>query len=607
MSRESRSVLRPRYAVVATLLLFGAVALSGAPPVGQAAPASPTQDSVSASALPVLPPSITWNTTQLTFNNHDDQNCQIDGPWLLWESFDGNDWEIYLYLIPTGTTIQLTNNPWDDTQAVLRGDWVTWTRYDGDSEIWLYQISTDTRQAITNNALFDITPDVFEGWVTWSALSAAEYEVFLCSPAGAISNISNTPYGDHRPRIDGDHVVWEYADGAAGDPSKDVEIFLYEISTTTKTQLTSNSVNDEEPWIDSGRIVWKGLDGTDTDIFYLDTSETPFPSIIQLTTDPYDDFSPRISGDHVVWEGRDAGGDGEIYVHHLPSGITDPVTSNTYDEWFFALDEDLAAWSPHDGNDWEVYARHLEYGVTSRLTDNSRDDGFATSLGAWGLDTGDGRVTWIGFDGNDWEVFLATPTITPAFMGTFVDVTALYPYAEAIEGIAQAGIVNGYEPAPGVFEFRPESPVRRAQFAKMICGARHIPVNTSMMPPFLDLGPDPPGDLYPHQYVAAAADYGITTGVTPTTFNPWGDSTRAQVITMVMRSLYNDPQLALMLPPASYAGTLGNFSPIHGPAMRHAEYLGLLDGIEGFGPGWNPWQPATRGEVAVILWYLIAN
>ena len=41
------------------------------------------------------------------------------------------------------------------------------------------------------------------------------------------------------------------------------------------------------------------------------------------------------------------------------------------------------------------------------------------------------------------------------------------------------------------------------------------------------------------------------------------------------------------------------------PMMDIQEYdifQGTLDGVVGFGPGWDPWAPATRAEVAQIIW-----
>jgi len=57
-------------------------------------------------------------------------------------------------------------------------------------------------------------------------------------------------------------------------------------------------------------------------------------------------------------------------------------------------------------------------------------------------------------------------------------------------------------------------------------------------------------------------------------------------------------------PPAVFTGTLGTFDATHGPFMRAAQAAGLLDGLTGFGPDWDPWAPASRGEVAQILWNL---
>ena len=58
---------------------------------------------------------------------------------------------------------------------------------------------------------------------------------------------------------------------------------------------------------------------------------------------------------------------------------------------------------------------------------------------------------------------------------------------------------------------------------------------------------------------------------------------------------------ALVPPPSIFRATIGEFSPSHDQSMRVAEYNGLLRGLEGFGPAWDPWVSSTRGEVAQIL------
>ena len=190
----------------------------------------------------------------------------------------------------------------------------------------------------------------------------------------------------------------------------------------------------------------------------------------------------------------------------------------------------------------------------------------------------------------------------------FTDVPGDSPYLLAIHGLYSRAVIAGY-PGPAGTAFRPGEPVRRAQFAKMIVGAFGFPVDEGLESPFTDLGVDivapSPGvdNLYPHEYVAAAALAGVTKGVTATSFAPYQEITRAQVMTMVVRALREHGRRPLEDPPDSY-GQWGNLAafvdPTHGQNAHLAEWNGLLDGIDL--QGWDVWSPAGRGEVAQMLW-----
>ena len=56
-----------------------------------------------------------------------------------------------------------------------------------------------------------------------------------------------------------------------------------------------------------------------------------------------------------------------------------------------------------------------------------------------------------------------------------------------------------------------------------------------------------------------------------------------------------------MVPDDGLLSALGDIGDDHTRAMTIAEASGLLDGIDEYGPTWNAWAPATRGEVAQIL------
>ena len=195
------------------------------------------------------------------------------------------------------------------------------------------------------------------------------------------------------------------------------------------------------------------------------------------------------------------------------------------------------------------------------------------------------------------------PDTAPPADQTFPDVNTGHPYFTAIEGMADAGIISGYNDGT----FGPYNPVLRAQFAKMICGTLAIPVDESLVAPFSDLLPDDPATLYPHDYIAAAYLHGITQGITATDFGPYVDITRAQVITMVVRAARNLQGGVLVEPPPEFDCTIPDFSSTHHPQLRTAEYNGLLAGIQSFERGWDPWARSSRGECAQILWNLITR
>ena len=176
---------------------------------------------------------------------------------------------------------------------------------------------------------------------------------------------------------------------------------------------------------------------------------------------------------------------------------------------------------------------------------------------------------------------------------SFVDVSSS-PYLAAIGRLAASGVVSGNTSG----DFRPDSPVLRAQFAKMICGAFFVPVVLADVCSFWDVEKSPDG-LYPEHYVAVACALGITEGVAPHAFAPYRDVTRAQVISMIVRAAQKLHPGLLATPPAGWHGAVPAGDPTHGPQIRLAEYNHLLDGIDACAG--NVWGEASRGEVAQML------
>jgi hypothetical protein len=183
----------------------------------------------------------------------------------------------------------------------------------------------------------------------------------------------------------------------------------------------------------------------------------------------------------------------------------------------------------------------------------------------------------------------------------FSDVPPTHPYYEAISDLAGRTIINGYPDAT----FKPENPVIRQQFAKMIVRSMGYQVTLDDFCPFSDVPSnvsetDP---LYPDRYVAVCANHGITVGYPGDVFKPALSISRQQLITMVTRAA------DLPEPPDGFEPgfTRGQFSADHYGNARKASHAGLLDGLLGVGESYDFFAPASRGECSQLLHNLLGR
>lgn len=197
--------------------------------------------------------------------------------------------------------------------------------------------------------------------------------------------------------------------------------------------------------------------------------------------------------------------------------------------------------------------------------------------------------------------FYVASTQARTFTVPFTDMEEENPYYEAVHKIAGLGIVGGYEISPLHIDYRPENNLYRAQFAKMIALTLGLDVEEGSTTPFIDLGAQDPDNLYPHDYVAAAYEAGITKGLTTDTFGPYLEITRAQVITMAVRALQNLYPGVLEQPDPGFKSTWGDFSAVHGEKAKIAEFNSLLDGLPLATTASNPWASMSRGEAAQVM------
>ncbi|HPU07206.1 MAG TPA: GEVED domain-containing protein [Thermogutta sp.] len=336
-------------------------------------------------------PRPTWDVQFLTKNTTNDYDFSVWGDRVVWESFDGQDWEIFLF--DGSQTRRLTNNTRDDRFPVVFGQYVAWSGHDGqDYEIYLYDMVTGTTSQLTDNDYDDLDPVLSSDYVVWTATVSGRQQVFLYDIAagGAAVNISNNSFNNYLPKVSGRNVVWYAYDGF------DNEIYLYSGGSTRR--VTNNTLDDRYPQIDGSRVVWQQHDGTDWEIVLYDI---PSGVTTLLTNNSTDDTLPAISGNNVVFEHND-GTDLEIYYVNLNIGPTavKAITNNSQHDQLPQVYGNRLVWHAFVNGNWEVFYADLDSNAIPRNL--SSDPGYD-----WYPAITSDLVVWRSYRSGNYEIMVA--------------------------------------------------------------------------------------------------------------------------------------------------------------------------------------------------------
>lgn len=164
-----------------------------------------------------------------------------------------------------------------------------------------------------------------------------------------------------------------------------------------------------------------------------------------------------------------------------------------------------------------------------------------------------------------------------AFAASFSD-TVDHERETAIKQLAGLGLLNGYPDGT----FRPENPITRAEFAKVMVYALGLKDAAEMLAgvpvPFTDVE----ANHWATGFISIATSQEIVKGYPDGTFGPQNNVTYAEVITMLLRAIGYGPVLDKQVWPTAY--------------LAKAAELKLNKGISFLANA-----PATRGDVAALV------
>jgi len=193
----------------------------------------------------------------------------------------------------------------------------------------------------------------------------------------------------------------------------------------------------------------------------------------------------------------------------------------------------------------------------------------------------------------DNEMMRPFEVVQPLTSVSFPDLPSTADSYQAVTYLAARDIITGYDNGA----FGPSDPLRRAQLAKMAVLAlgRHNTATTHLgMPTFPDVAYT--GQPYPFDFVEEAAQQGVVVGYDNGNFGPFDTLTRIQMVRIVVRAAGS----RLADPPAGYQTGFTDVAAADVAFVAKAEFNGLLGGQAG--GVFQPYSPATRGEVAKVIY-----
>jgi hypothetical protein len=292
---------------------------------------------------------------QVTDNNgYFDVAPQVmDDGKILWQGWDGHDYEIYC-LVPGQGVIQLTNNNSPDVMPQMNASGqAVWMNWDGqDWEVW-YNLGNGPVQLTNNSGAFDVMPQITaDAKIYWQGWDGHDYEIY-----------------------------------------RYYEIYLNNTTLRVTDQLTNNNLPDVAPQVNaSGEFTWMGFDGSNWQIYY-NAGSGP----VQVTTSG-SNLAPQITDDgQIFWQGRDSG-NFEICRFTIGSGVTDQLTDNTVDHISPSAKNGVLVWAQWDGYYWQVYREVLSTGLITQITSDSYDNKNPRVNAS-------GQIVWQKWDGSDYEVY----------------------------------------------------------------------------------------------------------------------------------------------------------------------------------------------------------
>ncbi|RLI93386.1 MAG: hypothetical protein DRO89_00030 [Candidatus Altiarchaeales archaeon] len=275
----------------------------------------------------------------------------IDDNRVAYISYSDNGPDIHVFDIATGEVKQITSDPYEQDRPQIYKNRVVWeddrskyakgSRVTNILDIYMYDLITDEEIPLITTQLKEMFPEIYGDIVVCEIYSDIAHEriYFYNISSKELKEITSSSQMMGSPKIYMNTVAWTTL-LAGGD------IFIYDLATGKKMQITDSVENEFDIDIYRNRIVYaKGFFDSGLDIYMYDIGsgvET------RITNTPNNlERMPKIYKDIIVYVRRE-GEYSNIYLYDLKTGEEVRIESPSKFNYLPDIWEDKIVWMAFD-------------------------------------------------------------------------------------------------------------------------------------------------------------------------------------------------------------------------------------------------------------------